>query len=95
MQCRRALIWILSYRRMFTFHQTKRVCVSFVQSLMDYHLVPTWPSITKKDQLAWTRVAYRGARMTLGSSTTVSGCIACREARIQPPAQRFRYLWLK
>jgi len=33
--------------------------------------------------------------MILGSSTTVSGSIACREAGIQPPAQRFRYLWFK
>ena len=62
---------------------------------MDYHLLPTWPRMTKKDQLAWTRVEYRGARMILGSSTTVSGSIACREARIYPPAQRFRYLWFK
>ena len=33
--------------------------------------------------------------MILGFSTTVSGSIAYREAGIQPPAQRFRYLWFK
>ena len=62
------------------------------------HGLPSSNNLTKndkKDKLAWTRVAYRGARMILGSSTTVSGSIACREAGIQPPAQHFRYLWFK
>jgi len=95
MKCRRALTWIQTYRRIFSSQQRKQVYVSFVQSLMDYHLLPTWPSLTKKDKLAWTRVAYRGARTILGSSTTVSGSIACREAGIQPPTQRFRCLWFK
>jgi len=33
--------------------------------------------------------------MILGVSLTVSGSIACREAGLLPPAQRFLYLWFK
>jgi len=35
MKCRRALTWIQTYRRIFSFQQRKQVYVSFVQSLMD------------------------------------------------------------
>ena len=59
MKCRRALTWIQTYRRMFSFEQRKQVNVAFVQALMDCHLLPTWPRMTKKDQLAWIWVAYR------------------------------------
>jgi hypothetical protein len=77
------------------FSAEEQVYVSFVQSVMDYHVLPTWPRMAEKDQLAWTRVAYRGAQMIQGSSTTVSGSIVCGEAGIQSPAQHFRYLWFK
>jgi len=94
-KCRRALTWIQTYRRKFSFQQRRQVYVSFIQSLMDYHLLPTRPRMTKYHKLQWTRVAYRAARMILGVSLTVSGSIACREAGLLPPAQRFRYLWFK
>jgi hypothetical protein len=62
---------------------------------MDYHLLPTWPRMTKYHKLQWTRVVYRAAQRILGVSLTVSGSIACREAGLLPPDQRFRYLWFK
>ena len=40
-------------------------------------------------------MAYRAARIILDVSLRVSGSIACREAGLLPPAQRFRYLCLK
>jgi hypothetical protein len=94
-KCRKALTWIQTYGRKFSFQQRRQEYVSFVQSLMDYHLLPTWPRMTKYHKLKWTRVAYRAARMILGVSLTVSGSIVCREAGLLPPAQRFRYLWFK
>jgi hypothetical protein len=70
-KCRKALTWIQTYRRKFSFHQRRQAYVSFVQSLMDYHLVPTCPRMTKYHKLQWTRVAYTAARMILGVSLTV------------------------
>jgi hypothetical protein len=94
-KCRKALTWIQTYRRKFSFQQRRQAYVSFVQFLIDYHLLPTWPKMTKYHKLQWTRVAYRAARMILGVYLTVSGSIACREAGLLPPDQRFRYLWFK
>ena len=48
MKCRRTLTWIQTYRRKFSFQQRKEVYVSFVQSLMEYHLLRTWPRMTEK-----------------------------------------------
>lgn len=95
MKCRKAMIWIQTFRHTFSFQQRKQAYISFVQSLLDYHLLPTWPRMTKKAQLEWTRVTYAAARMILGASMTVSGSIACREAGILPPSQRFRLLLFK
>jgi hypothetical protein len=83
------------YRRKFSFQQRRQAYASCVHSLMDYHLLPTWPRRTKYHKLQWTPVAYKAARMILAVSLTVSGSIACREACLLPPAQRFRYLWFK
>jgi hypothetical protein len=41
--------------------------ISFVQSLMDYHLLPTWPMMTNKAQLEWTRVRWYAAAYDFGS----------------------------
>jgi hypothetical protein len=95
MKCRKALTWIQTYHRKFSFQQRRQAYVSFVQSLMDYHLLPTWTRMTKHHKLQWTRVTYRAARMIVGVSGTVSASIACREAGLLPPAHGFRYLWFK
>jgi hypothetical protein len=51
MTSRRASRWIQTYRYVFNFQQRKQTYVSLAQSLMDYHLLPTWPRMTKKAQM--------------------------------------------
>jgi hypothetical protein len=94
LQLRKYLQWLKRYRQQITERQKRTTYCMFIQSQMDYHLIPIWHLLSKSSQLKLTRIAFQGARIILNAPTSIDGHISCREARILPPELRYQFLIL-
>jgi exonuclease III len=89
LKCRRLLSWLNIYSRRLSIGQRRLAYQLFIQSLLDYHIMPTWIHLNQSQRLRISRITYRGARMILRAPHTVDGDICCREALIFSAQNRF------
>jgi hypothetical protein len=94
-QLRKNLIWLKTYRRFMTLKQRRRAYQMYVQSILDYHVVPTWPYLNKQDKKSLDSIAFQGGRFIMGAPASSNGYIACREAGILPPSSRYQLLIIR
>jgi hypothetical protein len=94
-QARCSLNWLSQFYKTLSSKQIRRAYCAYIQSFLDYHLLPTWPLLSTHQRLLWTKLIYRAARLILKASPTIEGKLACREARILLPDQRYRLLLLR
>ena len=92
---RKYLKWIKRYKSQLTERQKRTSFCMFIQSQMDYHLLPIWYLISKEARKKFTRISTQGARIVLGTPTTIDGDICCREARLLPPEFRVELMYLR
>jgi len=64
----------------------------YVQSILDYHVVPTWPYLSKQDKQNLDSIAFQGACFIMGAPASSNGYIACSESGILPPSCRYQLL---
>ena len=92
---RKYLKWVKRFKSDLTERQKKACYTMFIQSQMDYHLIPIWHLLSQEKKQMLTRIATQGARIILGAPTTIDGDISCREARILPPEHRIELMYLR
>lgn len=92
---RKYLKWISNFKTILTEKQKRRAFCMFIQSQLDYHLIPIWQMLSKESQRNLTRIVTQSSRVILGSPTTNDGNICCREARILPPSHRVEIMTLR